>query len=89
MQEEVLERAKRAKEKAALETMKANGLVTKSTTVKTTPVTNGVASVSSSQTATYVSPPNQPSVSEQSPLTDKAESNAANQDPPIGMPNEN
>ncbi|XWS31301.1 hypothetical protein CRYUN_Cryun23aG0065300 [Craigia yunnanensis] len=43
-QEEVLERAKRAKEKAAREAMEAQGLIPKSTAVSATSVTNGTAS---------------------------------------------
>ncbi|XVF32230.1 hypothetical protein REPUB_Repub17cG0063400 [Reevesia pubescens] len=50
-QEEVLERAKRAKEKAAREAMEAQGLIPKSTTVSETSVTNGAASKASSSIA--------------------------------------
>lgn len=85
MQEEVLEKAKRAKEKAAREAVEAQGIVTKSTTLKTTPVTNSVVSA---PTTTYVRPVDQPSVSEQSPSTDKEESDVVNQDVAIGIPNE-
>ncbi|KAK6238902.1 hypothetical protein QUC31_004371 [Theobroma cacao] len=50
-QEEVLERAKRAKEKAAREAMEAQGLIPKSTAVNATSVTNGAASKASPPTA--------------------------------------
>ncbi|XP_022771424.1 uncharacterized protein At4g13200, chloroplastic-like [Durio zibethinus] len=50
-QEEVLERAKRAKDKAAREAMEAQGLIPKSTAVSATSVTNGTASKVSSSTA--------------------------------------
>ena len=51
MQEDVLERAKRAKEKAAREAMEAPGLVPKSVTLETGPVPNGT-SVTASPTTT-------------------------------------
>ncbi|XWS76117.1 hypothetical protein CRYUN_Cryun01aG0149300 [Craigia yunnanensis] len=50
-QEEVLERAKRAKEKAAREAVEAQGLIPKSTAVSATSVTNGAPSKVSSSTA--------------------------------------
>lgn len=46
MQEEVLEKARRAKEKAAREAMEAQGLIPKSSTPNIAPVTNGVAAQS-------------------------------------------
>jgi hypothetical protein len=45
MQEDVLERAKRAKEKAAREALEAQGLISKPTTAQTTPATDSVNSV--------------------------------------------
>ncbi|XP_021273938.1 uncharacterized protein At4g13200, chloroplastic isoform X1 [Herrania umbratica] len=51
MQEEVLERAKRAKEKSAREAMEAQGLIPKSAAVNATTVTNGAASKASPPTA--------------------------------------
>ncbi|OMP03980.1 hypothetical protein COLO4_10043 [Corchorus olitorius] len=50
-QEEVLERAKRAKEKAAREALEAQGLILKSTAVNSTSVTNGAASKASPSTS--------------------------------------
>ncbi|XP_021273939.1 uncharacterized protein At4g13200, chloroplastic isoform X2 [Herrania umbratica] len=50
-QEEVLERAKRAKEKSAREAMEAQGLIPKSAAVNATTVTNGAASKASPPTA--------------------------------------
>ncbi|PKI64790.1 hypothetical protein CRG98_014786 [Punica granatum] len=47
-QEEVFERAKRAKEKAARESMEAQGLLPKSTAADVTPVTDGAAASSPS-----------------------------------------
>ncbi|GMY33948.1 hypothetical protein FCV25MIE_29190 [Fagus crenata] len=44
-QEDVLERAKRAKEKAAREALEAQGLISKPTTAQTTPATDSVNSV--------------------------------------------
>ncbi|XP_022758633.1 uncharacterized protein At4g13200, chloroplastic-like [Durio zibethinus] len=49
-QEEVFERAKRAKEKAAREAMEEQGLIPKSTAVSATSVTNGAASKASPST---------------------------------------
>lgn len=47
-QEDVLERAKRAKEKAAREAMEAQGLVTsKSTSIDIAPATDSISSVTS------------------------------------------
>lgn len=46
MQEEVLERAKRAKERAAREAMEAQGLIPKSTTAATESVTSKASIVS-------------------------------------------
>lgn len=47
-QEEVLERAKRAKEKAAREAMEAQGLITsKSTTIDIAPATDSISPVTS------------------------------------------
>ncbi|OMO88909.1 hypothetical protein CCACVL1_08119 [Corchorus capsularis] len=50
-QDEVLERAKRAKEKAAREALEAQGLIPKSSTINSTSVTNGAASKASPSTS--------------------------------------
>ncbi|XVE72786.1 hypothetical protein DITRI_Ditri11bG0066700 [Diplodiscus trichospermus] len=72
-QEEVLERAKRAKEKAACEAMEAQGLVRKSNAVSAASVTNGAASKASPSTANDRISPNPSSYNPATP--------AANTDP--------
>ncbi|KAB1200672.1 hypothetical protein CJ030_MR0G006657 [Morella rubra] len=55
-QEDVLERAKRAKEKAALEAIEARGLVSKATAENTTPATDVVNSVTSPWVTSEIAP---------------------------------
>ena len=85
MQEDVLERAKRAKEKAAREAMEAQGLIARSVTVESTPVANGIASVASTNDD---NPEDQPLSSEQSSSTVEAEPDNANQNPVSRVSNE-
>ncbi|KAM1791647.1 hypothetical protein ACFX12_035590 [Malus domestica] len=86
-QEDVLERAKKAKEKAAREAVEAQGIVT-STTESITPVTttNGVTAVSSTTTTTVVTPVNQSSSSEPAPSTTKDEQDPGDDDTVRGVP---
>ncbi|GMN50342.1 hypothetical protein TIFTF001_019501 [Ficus carica] len=84
-QEDVLERAKRAKEKAAREAMEAQGLIVRSITVESTPVANGIASVASTSND---NPEDQPLSSEQSSSTVEAEPDNANQNPVSRVSNE-
>lgn len=75
-QDEVLERAKRAKEKAAREALEAQGLIPKSTTAATDSVTS-TASTTSAET-----PANSPLLSNpNSPCP-------PNEDPVLGVSNE-
>lgn len=52
----MLERAKRAKEKAALEAIEARGLVSKATTENTTPATDVVNSVTAPWVTSEIAP---------------------------------
>lgn len=88
MQEEVLERAKKAKERAAREAMEAQGLIPKSATPNVSPATNSVASEitpSAVNSATPAEPPAQSNTSVQ-PATTKPE--LTNDDPLDGVSNE-
>ncbi|CBI37280.3 hypothetical protein VitviT2T_010021 [Vitis vinifera] len=75
-QDEVLERAKRAKEKAAREALEAQGLIPKSTTAATDSVTS-TASTTSAET-----PANSPL------LSNPNSPRPPNEDPVLGVPNE-
>lgn len=89
MQEEVLERAKRAKEKAARETMEAQGIVAKSTTTKTmSSVTNGLASGPSHSINNGITPASSSS-SVSDPTTVETNKNPAGEDTVLDVPNEN
>jgi len=82
-QADVLERAKRAKEKAAREAAEAQGLVSKSAKENITPVTitNGVSPITATTTtSTVVTPVDQPSMSEPTPSTTQNEPGPANED---------
>ncbi|KAK3003912.1 hypothetical protein RJ639_019037 [Escallonia herrerae] len=85
-QEEVLEKAKRAQEKAAREALEAQGLISKSSSANKTTVSNGVSSTTTASTAdaaaSSYSPPNSSVV-----IPDNNQ-NAANSDPLLGVPNE-
>lgn len=82
MQEEVFERAKKAKEKAARESMEVQGLIPKATAADATPVTNGGAA------------PSSPSSSSTNPSNSYSESEASvgspepPEDPALGMSTE-
>ena len=89
MQEDVLERAKKAKEKAAREAMEAQGLIPKPTTVDTTPATDSVDSVTSSSMVSEISAANPSSLS--SPATPMAQPDrdpADKQEPALGVSND-
>lgn len=78
MQEDVLERAKKAKEKAAREAMEARGLIPKFSTENTTSITlDSTTSTASGLNANTLTPPS-PSASESDP-------NPAEQDPVLGV----
>lgn len=83
MQEDVLERAKKAKEKAAREAMEARGLVPKSRTVNATPVS---AATSASPSTTNNVTPARPS----EPITPDAETdpNPGDQGSSLGVSDE-
>ncbi|CAL9023269.1 unnamed protein product [Prunus brigantina] len=88
-QEDVLERAKRAKEKAAREAAEV-GLTKPPTAEYITPVTitNGVTQVTSTTTTTTsnVTPVNQPSLSEPAPPATANEPGPADEDTIFGVP---
>ncbi|KAM3711441.1 hypothetical protein ACB098_01G109800 [Castanea mollissima] len=87
-QEDVLERAKKAKEKAAREAMEAQGLIPKSTVVDT-PATDSVDSVTASSTVSEISAADPSSLS--SPTTPMSQSDrgpADKQEPAIGVSND-
>uniref|UniRef100_A0A803PG82 Uncharacterized protein n=1 Tax=Cannabis sativa TaxID=3483 RepID=A0A803PG82_CANSA len=84
-QEDVLERARRAKERAAREAMEAQGLISKSATVETTTIDNGITSVTSSSTNNDVSPVDQPY---STPSVDDTERDITNQNPVSRLSNE-
>ncbi|KAK6164261.1 hypothetical protein DH2020_001125 [Rehmannia glutinosa] len=69
-QEEVLEKARRAKEQAAREAMEAKGLISKSTAVEKIPAVNGVAVNASSAADSVIS------------VDSSFESKPTNEDPP-------
>lgn len=79
MQEEVFERAKRAKEKAAREAMEEQGLVPKSTTINTTSITDGFTSTTSPSTVNAVTPATSPSSAPTTP-TAETDPDPANDD---------
>ncbi|PON51971.1 hypothetical protein PanWU01x14_212140 [Parasponia andersonii] len=83
-QEDVLERAKRAKEKAAREALEAQGLISGSVTVEATPVTNNTTSVTSPSASNDGSPVDQPLSSEPTPTGP----DIANQNPTSRLSNE-
>ncbi|PRQ25567.1 hypothetical protein RchiOBHm_Chr6g0285061 [Rosa chinensis] len=88
-QADVLDRAKKAKEKAAREAAEARGIVSKSTTENVTPVTvtNGVSPITPT-TATTVDTPavSQPSSSEPTPTIAENEPGPANEDTSLEVP---
>lgn len=89
MQEDVLERAKKAKEKAAREAMEAQGLIPKPTTVDTTPATDSVDSVTSSSTVSEISAANPSSVSSPATPMDQLDRDPADkQEPALGVSND-
>ncbi|KAK2977735.1 hypothetical protein RJ640_026978 [Escallonia rubra] len=81
-QEEVLEKAKSAKEKAAREALEAQGLISKSSTANKTTVSNGVSSTTAASTVDAYSSANSSVV-----IPDNNQ-NTANSDPLLGVPNE-
>lgn len=85
MQEDVLERAKRAKERAAREAMEAQGLISKSTTERTTPATNHANSVTSPSTTSAAASASPSSLSGPTTPTPTAlsEADAANKEEPV------
>lgn len=80
-QEEVLERAKKAKERAAREAMEAQGIIPKSTSTNIPPVTNGVASEITQSAVNSVTPADKSVQSNTSPRP-------TNDDPVLGASNE-
>lgn len=82
-QEEVLEKAKRAKEKAAREAMEAQGLISKSPTTNVTTFTNGVISKTAPLSTEVPSGP--PSTSNSSALTTIKDVNSTDTDPLLGI----
>ncbi|KAF8394145.1 hypothetical protein HHK36_020351 [Tetracentron sinense] len=79
-QEEVLERAKRAKEKAAREAMETQGLIPKSTRIEPSAATDDVPNEVSTPAVDDVSPAISPSFSNPT-----ANSNPTNTDPLLGI----
>ncbi|XP_062078872.1 uncharacterized protein At4g13200, chloroplastic [Humulus lupulus] len=87
-QEDVLERARRAKEKAAREAMETQGLISRSVTVGTTTVNNGITSGTSSLTSNDVSPIDQPFSADSTPSAADMERDITNQNPVSRLSNE-
>ncbi|KAK7832482.1 uncharacterized protein At4g13200, chloroplastic [Quercus suber] len=88
-QEDVLERAKKAKEKAAREAMEAQGLIPKSTIVDTTPATDSVDSVTASSTVSEISAANPSSLSSPTtPMSQPDRGPADKQEPALGVSND-
>ncbi|KAL6210917.1 hypothetical protein ACLB2K_016147 [Fragaria x ananassa] len=88
-QADVLERAKKAKEKAAREAAEAQGIVSKPTTESVTPVTvtNGVSSVTPTTTSTDITPAvSQPSLSDPTPSITKNVPGPADEDTSSEVP---
>ncbi|KAK9282542.1 hypothetical protein L1049_005463 [Liquidambar formosana] len=78
-QEDVLERAKRAKEKAAREAMETQGLIPQSIPVNTSAVTDGVTSTTPSSATDDITP------AKTSPLSINTDPDPANNDPVVGV----
>lgn len=89
MQEDVLERAKKAKEKAAREAMEAQGLIPKSTIVDTSPATDSVDSVTASSTVSEISAADPSSLSSPTtPMSQPDRGPADKQEPALGVSND-
>ncbi|XP_075652632.1 uncharacterized protein LOC142622949 [Castanea sativa] len=87
-QEDVLERAKKAKEKAAREAMEAQGLIPKSTVVDT-PATDSVDSVTASSTVSEISAADPSSLSSSTtPMSQSYRGPADKQEPALGVSND-
>lgn len=80
-QEEVLEKAKNSKERAAREAMEAQGIIRKSSSTRIQPVTNGVASEITQSAVNSVTPADKP-------VQSNTTLRPANDEPVLGASNE-